>query len=120
MTRCTGLLGGDALELDIGEVLAGAAARQVIEGGEGGVLGYWTRVWALRGLLYAWEDSAGAAVTGHLDDESWRVREMALKVVARRRLDDALEGAARRQDDPVARVRRAAERALVVLATDAP
>lgn len=48
---------------------------------------------------------------------SWRVREMALKVVARHRLEDALETAAELQDGPVARVRAAARRALVRLTT---
>jgi hypothetical protein len=41
---------------------------------------------------------------------------MALKVVARHRLDDALETVASLRDDPSARVRAAAARALVRLA----
>ncbi|MDP9093366.1 MAG: hypothetical protein M3N95_10630 [Actinomycetota bacterium] len=48
---------------------------------------------------------------------SWRVREMALRVVARHRLGEALTAAAELQQDPVARVRAAALRPLVRLAT---
>ncbi len=118
--RCVRLLEGDALDLEIGEILAGPAARQVLSGAWGGDTSYWPRVWALRGLLYAWSQDAAASVVARLNDDSWRAREMALKVIARHRIDAALEGAAARQDDPVARVRRAAERALVALATAEP
>lgn len=45
---------------------------------------YWLRVWGARGLLWAWDDLAGDAIDVALRDEAWRVREMALKVVARR------------------------------------
>ncbi len=51
-----------------------------------------------------------------LRDDAWRVREMALKVVARHRLDEALETVATLQEDPVPRVRAAAHRAQVRLA----
>jgi len=37
----------------------------------------------LRGLLWAWQDSAAPAVRTALADESWRVREMAAKVVGK-------------------------------------
>jgi HEAT repeat protein len=50
-----------------------------------------------------------------LDDEAWRVREMAIKVVARHRLSAALTAVAELQQDPVARVRDAASRALARL-----
>ena len=43
------------------------------------------------------------------------VREMAAKVVARRRLGDALAGVAELEHDPVERVRLAAARATVIL-----
>jgi hypothetical protein len=55
------------------------------------------------------------AVVEALADPAWRAREMAAKVVARRRLDDALEAVARLSWDPVPRVRAAASRALVRL-----
>jgi HEAT repeat protein len=50
-----------------------------------------------------------------LGDEHWRVREMAAKVVARRKLGDAVEAVAALRADPVPRVRAAAERATVIL-----
>jgi HEAT repeat protein len=65
--------------------------------------------------LYAWDDNAADAVIAALADEAWRVREMAAKVVARRRLGDALTVVAALQQDPVPRVRAAAARALAVL-----
>jgi HEAT repeat protein len=52
-----------------------------------------------------------------LSDESWRVREMAAKVAARHRLDSVLAEVEDLQHDDNARVRRAAERALVAIAT---
>jgi hypothetical protein len=76
---------------------------------------YWLRVWGMRGLLWAWDDSALESVSTALDDESWRVREMALKVVARHLLGDLLPLAAALQDDPVERVRGAARQALVLI-----
>ena len=59
----------------------------------------------------------GAArhVLAALDDEAWRVREGALRVVARRRLDDDPQRVSDLRDDPVERVRSAAARALVRL-----
>lgn len=48
-------------------------------------------MWAARSLLYAWDVEAVPAVLGALGDEAWRVREMAAKVVAHRRLEDGLE-----------------------------
>ena len=64
-----------------------------------------------RGLLYAWDDSARSAVVRALDDEAWRVREMALKVVVSRGIEEAVDQVARLQDDPSARVRASAARA---------
>jgi HEAT repeat protein len=51
-------------------------------------------------------------VLASLDDESWRVREMALKVIARHGLDDPTGKVDRLTEDPVERVRSAAWRAL--------
>jgi hypothetical protein len=50
-----------------------------------------------------------------LNDEAWRVREMALKVVARHRLKDSLATVADLREDASARVRAAASRALMRL-----
>jgi len=84
----------------------------VLGGRAGGGSGYWPRVWAARALLYAWEDSAAPAVARAAADESWRVREMVAKVVARHGIDDAFTAVAGLLDDPVPRVRAAAERAV--------
>jgi hypothetical protein len=42
-------------------------------------------------LLYAWAEEADGAVVAALADDHWRVREMAAKVVARRRIGAALD-----------------------------
>jgi HEAT repeat protein len=108
---CVELLGrrdaDDALIFAIG----GPAARGVLAGGQQ----YWLRVWATRALLYAWDEGARQAVLDALADDAWRVREMAAKVTVRRLLGEALPAVAELRRDPVARVRRAAERATVIL-----
>ena len=116
--RLVELLGGDPLDDELGVALAGPASRLVLAGREGGPTGYWARVWALRGLHYVWRDVATDPVIASCADPSWRCREMALKVAARHRLDEALEVAARRQRDEVVRVRLAAQRVLRVLTAD--
>lgn len=115
VSGCIDLL--EAREVDDALVLAlgGAAAPHVLGGGEGGKLGHWPRIWAARGLLYVWEDRAGPAITAATADETWRVREMAAKVIARHRVDDALEAVTGLRGDPVPRVRAAADRALARL-----
>lgn len=105
----------DAVADDLVVMLGGEAAGFVLDGAEGGKEGYWPRVWAARGLLHAWDDSATGAIIRAARDESWRVREMAAKVVARNRVTDACEAIAGLRVDPVPRVRVAAERALVSL-----
>jgi HEAT repeat protein len=101
----------DALVLATG----GPPGRSILDGGRQ----YWLRVWGTRALLYAWDDEQAGdaldALTLAMTDEAWRVREMAAKVVARRRLGPALAAVAELQDDPVPRVRAAAARALAVL-----
>lgn len=108
---CVELLGrrdvDDALVFAIG----GPAARSVLDGRQQ----YWLRVWAARALLYAWNDAAREAVLIALADESWRVREMGAKVVARRLLGEDLAAVAELRNDPVARVRLAAARAITIL-----
>lgn len=79
---------------------------------------YWLRVWAARGLLWAWDDDAMSSIIAALTDDAWRVREMAAKVVARHVLGAALAEVSRLRDDPVPRVRAAAARAVVRI-TDA-
>jgi hypothetical protein len=76
---------------------------------------YWRRVWGARGLLYAWMPEAAHAVIAALSDEHWRVREMAAKVIAQRKIGDALPEVTTLREDPVPRVRAAASRAVVML-----
>ena len=77
---------------------------------------YWFRVWGMRGLLWAWEDSATPAVHVGARDEHWRVREMTAKVVARHVVGAGFTDVERLRSDPVPRVRAAAERAVTALA----
>jgi hypothetical protein len=124
---CVALLDGRPDDADdrLITVLGGQAAGHVLDGGEGGRSGYWPRVWAARGLLHAWLDHAaetGAApceatdaIIGALGDHAWRVREMAAKVVAAHRIGRALAAVAALRDDPIPKVRAAAERAVVHL-----
>lgn len=76
---------------------------------------YWLRVWGLRGLLWVWDDSAAPATIAALHDESWRVREMAAKVIAKHQVGDALPTLADMRGDPVERVRYATDRAIRIL-----
>src|SRR4249919_2386518 len=85
---CVDLLNGKAADDDLILALGGPPADWIRTGEPSGPL-YWLRVWAARGLLYAWDDSAQTAVLAALNDDAWRVREMALKVVARHHLQAA-------------------------------
>lgn len=120
MDRCVRLYHkmdwGDEPELM--SFLAGRAGPRWVELGLGSQ-GYFVRTWALRAMLYAWHESGSTTVIDALEDEHWRPREMALKVVAKRRVDGDVAAVARLQDDPVPRVRAAARRALERLSRDA-
>lgn len=113
---CMELLGGGDADAELILALGGPPARWVLTGEPPGP-SYWLRVWATRGLLWAWDDVALGSVETALSDEAWRVREMALKVVARHRLDELLLTVVDLQEDPVARVRAAASRALMRIST---
>jgi hypothetical protein len=114
ITGCVHLLAGDYTDIGLIMVLGGPGASKFMDGlsheDE-----YWFRVWAIRGLLWAWDDSAAHGVSIALRDESWRVRELAAKVVARHLVGDALPAVVELRDDPVPRVRAAAERAVRLL-----
>jgi hypothetical protein len=116
---CIGLLEGGDADYELNYALAGPAANSVLGPHPRRDERYWLRVWGARGLLYAWDEQARqraeAALVAAFADESWRVREMAAKVVARRKLGDALAAVAGLRGDPVPRVRAAAERAVTVL-----
>jgi hypothetical protein len=73
------------------------------------------RVWGVRGLLHAWDDAATDAIIHATTDEAWRVREMAGKVITRHRVGTAI---AELHADKIARVRAAAERAVVILTAE--
>lgn len=115
---CVRLVLGQDVDDGLVLALAGPAARAVLDGESRADLRYWLRVWGARGLLWEWDDSAAPAVAVALRDPAWRVREMAAKIVARHLLGDALPIVAGLRDDPVPRVRAAADRAVVRL-TDA-
>ena len=115
VARCVTLIdGGDADDTFLMAISCGAAGH-VLEGREGGRTGYWPRVWGARALLYTWDATAEGAIVRATGDAHWRVREMAAKVIARRLVGDGLEAVVALRDDPVLRVRAAAERALVAL-----
>jgi hypothetical protein len=109
---CVDLLAGQESDPDLVVALGGPGAPRVIVGEN---KQYWLRVWAARGLLWAWDDVAAGSVTAALRDDHWRVREMACKVIARHHVGDALAAAAELRNDPVPRVRSAATRAVMVL-----
>jgi hypothetical protein len=101
----------DEVRPSAGSYLAGRAGPRWVALGFG-TQGYFVRAWALRAMLYAWDDCASATVIDALADEHWRPREMALKVVAKRLVDGDVDAVARLRDDPVPRVQTAAARAL--------
>lgn len=109
---CMELLNGGGADAELVLALGGPPARWVVTGEASGPP-YWLRVWAARGLLWAWDDVALPSVETALRDEAWRVREMTLKVVARHQLEDTLLTVVDLQNDPAARVRAAASRALM-------
>ena len=114
--RCVAMLEGNEVDDEFVFVVGGESARSVLYRANHP---YWLRVWGARGLLYAWDPVAVPALAGAVTDESWRVREMVAKVVAKWRLDDAAGAVATLRGDAVPRVRAAAERALRRLAVDA-
>lgn len=99
-----GLNAGDNFLLFVG----GKHAQGILDGAP--VL-YWPELWGVRTLLYVWDDSAAEAVASALDNQAWRVREMAARVVAARSLPLVTELSALLTDE-VPRVRAAAARAL--------
>ncbi|MGN6090513.1 MAG: HEAT repeat domain-containing protein [Actinomycetales bacterium] len=107
---CLALLVGQPVDDAVVHVLAGPPARWALTEA-GPESDYWFRVWALRGLLWLWDDRATAAVSAAMGDEAWRVREMAAKVAARHELDETLAALRPLLQDQVPRVRAAAARA---------
>ena len=115
---CVDLLHGRDVDDSLVVALGAPHAENVLGGIEGGKSGYCPRVWAARVLLYAWDDVATDSIILATTDESWRVREMAAKLAARHFVGDASGAVAKPRDDPVERVRLAAERAVIILTDD--
>ena len=118
VTGCVELLAGGDVDYSLVYALGGTAADSVLGPHPRRDQRYFLRVWAARALLYAWDDGTPGlhnAVLAALADESWRVREMAAKVVARREIGEGLTAVAGLQHDPVPRVRAAAARATAML-----
>ncbi|MBX3098275.1 MAG: HEAT repeat domain-containing protein [Salinibacterium sp.] len=112
--RALSLLAGNNEGEDFLLSVGGEHARGILDGAP--VL-YWPELWGTRALLYVWNDTAVEAVTAALDNQAWRVREMAARVAAVRGL--AVEGILTRLlTDDVARVRAAAARALGSVGSD--
>lgn len=111
---CIALLSG-ATDVDptLIYALGGPPARWAVAGGESGP-DYWLRVWAARGLLWAWDERALPVVEMALSDPAWRVREAAAKIAARHQLGDLLPILeALRNDDSNRRVASVADRAIL-------
>lgn len=114
---CVDLLHGryDSVDDDLVRALGGEHGDNVLNGRDGGKGGYWPRVWAARGLLHAWDDAATEAIIHATNDDAWRVREMAGKVIAAHRVAGAFDAIEPLRADKVARVRAAAAHAVVIL-----
>ena len=116
VSDCVAILEGASVDDEFLFVLGGPSARVVLEGGEGGVDGYWPRVWAARGLIYVWDVTATDAVIAATTHAHWRVREMSAKVIARHHVTSAIDAVVTLLDDDNARVRAAAGRAFHAVA----
>jgi hypothetical protein len=108
---CIAILNGHSFDDDFLRVIGGPSAETVLDDRAGGVHGYWPRVWAARGLLHVWDDVATDAILESTTNDSWRVREMSAKVIARHRVKPAIDAVVTLLDDDNARVRAAASRA---------
>ena len=108
VTRSISLIAGNNEGEDFLLYVGGEHARGLINGAPPL---YWPELWGMRALLSVWNDSAARAVTAGLQNQAWRVREMACRVSAARGLAVSAELGVLLADD-VARVRAAAARAL--------
>lgn len=114
---CRALLRGDEVDHPLVVALGGPAASAHAPGRPPRDDAYWLRVWGARGLLWAFEPEAVPELRLAAHDERWRVREMAMKVVARHRVDELLDEALALHGDATPRVRAAAARAVAALIT---
>jgi hypothetical protein len=118
VAQCVAILNGVEADPQFLAVLAGPASRTVLDGREGGLSGYWPKVWAARGLLHVWDDDAVEAIIATTADPSWRAREMTAKVIARHRVRPAIDAVMVLLNDQHARVRGAAHRAFEAIADE--
>lgn len=97
--------------------LGGAGAIGQLSRGDLAVRGqdHWPRMWGARALRYVWLPRAEPGIVGALADPSWRVREMAAKVVAQRRCGSAAKPLESLLGAELPRVQVAALRALAVV-----
>ena len=109
------MLDGDDSDPELMVALGGPAALALIERGVPDGQRYWLRVWAARGLFWAWADHALPDLLDAADDEQWRVREWVAKIAGRHGLAQALPAVRQLGDDPVERVRLAARRTVARL-----
>lgn len=114
---CIALLERRPVDPELIIALGGRPARWAGASDDRGGPHYWLRVWAARGLLWAWDDVALPQLVTAMSDEAWRVREMAAKVVARNDIGDALAAVSELRSDPVVRVRAASARDVARLTT---
>ncbi|WP_285037615.1 HEAT repeat domain-containing protein [Plantibacter sp. ME-Dv--P-095] len=112
--RCVSLLAGRYEGEDFLRVVGGHHAEGIL-GGAPAL--YWPELWGTRALLHVWDDSATSAVVAALGNQAWRVREMAARVCAERRVGDVATIAPLLNDDH-ARVRAGGARALAAVGGD--
>ena len=113
---CIAILSDHTADADFLRVIGGPSAEIVLDGRAGGLEGYWPRVWAARGLLHVWDDVATDAIIAATTNDSWRVREMSAKVIARHHVSPAIDAVVSLLGDDNARVRTAARRAFDAVA----
>lgn len=110
--QASALFGHDRVLSWCEELLAGRASADdpgwpdiAWLGGTIGWADYWARVWGARGLLHIGPPVHADIVVAGLEDSSWRVREMCLKVMRRHGLEDPDGHVDALIADPVERVR---------------
>ena len=110
--RCAALLCGAEDDVEFIVALGGAPAHRLLASGIPRGQEYWLRVWAARGLLWAGVGAATGELRTALDDDHWRVREMACRVVARQRVADLADEVISLERDGNVRVAQTAGRAV--------
>jgi hypothetical protein len=110
--QCVELLSGHGTDPGFLVTIGGFPAERFLAAGRPENQMYWSRVWALRALLWSSPGDHVSILRDALEDPHWRVREMACKVVARHTTDEVLDAVEVLRWDDVTRVRRAADRAI--------